>query len=268
MGRALPTQIRILALIATLVLVHGCKEREQLEKEAPALARADLRVDRIAIAGVVSDVAALGDSAESRESWSVLIGNHLGRDRFGKLPIVSFSDVREILGRDDQSVMLDRFKDDGGCDEAALAELHTVFEGKARFIVFGNIQEDRIEWSESESEVVDKKTHKTTSKTKTMTTSRITSVRLRFYDLTDQQLAWDHLTVGQSSASKEHDMTDVIEHDPKEGFLGGLVTSIVNSAIKPDPKYPPTPQLDRSLANAFDNLGDYLKPSKKKEGRR
>ena len=115
---------------------------------------------------------------------------------------------------------------------------------------------------------MDKKTKKTTSKTKTMTTSRTTSVRLRFYDLTDRQLAWDHLAVGQSAKSKEHDMSDVIGHDPKEGFLGGLVTSIVNSAIKPDPKYPPTPQLDRSLANAFDNLGDYLKPSKKKEGRR
>src|SRR5216117_2916132 len=222
MGRALPTQIRILALIATLVLVHGCKERKQLEKEAPALARADLRVDRIAIAGVVSDVAALDDSAESRESWSVLIGNHLGRDRFGKLPIVSFSDVREILGRDDQSVMLDRFKDDGGCDEAALAELHTVFEGKARFIVFGNIQEDRIDWSESEVEEVDKKT-KTTTRTKTMTTSRTTSVRLRFYDLTAQQVAWDYLAVGQSATSKEHDMSDVIVHESKEGFLGGLV---------------------------------------------
>src|SRR5216117_4111567 len=120
MGRALPTQIRILALIATLVLVHGCKERKQLEKEAPALAHADLRVDRIAIAGVVSDVAALGDSAESREGWSLLIGDHLGRERFGKLPIVSYSEVRAILGRDGHGVLLDRFKDSGGCDDGAL----------------------------------------------------------------------------------------------------------------------------------------------------
>jgi hypothetical protein len=171
MGRRLPDQIRILALIAALVLVHGCKEREQLEKEAPALAHADFKVDRIAIAGVVSDVAALGDSAESRESWSLLIGDHLGRDRFGKLPIVSYSEVRAILGRSDHGVMLDRFKDDGGCDDGVLAELKTVLGGKARFIVFGNIQADRIEWSESENEVVDKKT-KTTTKTKTMTTSR------------------------------------------------------------------------------------------------
>ena len=69
MGRRLPDQVLILALIAALALVHGCKEMEkyQLEKEAPALAHADFKVDRIAIAGVVSDVAALGDSAESRE---------------------------------------------------------------------------------------------------------------------------------------------------------------------------------------------------------
>jgi hypothetical protein len=139
-----------------------------------------------------------------------------------------------------------------------------VLEGKARFIVFASIREDRVEWSESEVEVVDKKTKVVTSRTKTMKTSRITSVRLRFYDLNDQQLAWDHLTVGQSVASKEHDMSDVVEHDAKEGFLGGLITSMVNSAIKPDPKYPATPEFERSLANAFDNVGDYLKPSKKK----
>ncbi len=263
MDRSLPNQIRILALIVALALVHGCKEREQLEKEAPALAHADLRVDRIAIAGVVSDLAAFGDSAESRASRSLLIGDQLGRDRFGKLPIVSYSEVRATLGRDDHDRLLDRFKEDGGCSGAILADLRMTFDGKARFIVFGNIQEDRIEWSESESEVVDEKTKKTTSRTKTMKTSRTTSVRLRFYDLTDQQLAWDHLAVGQSSTSKEHDMTDFIGHDPNEGFLGGLVTSLVNSAIKPDPKYPATPALERSLANAFDNVGVYLKPKKK-----
>src|SRR6266480_3371999 len=114
MGRV-SNQIRILALIAALALVHGCKEGDQLAKEAPALAHADLKVDRIAIAGIVSDVAALGDSAESRESWSLLMGDHLGRDRFGNLPIVSYSEVRAILGRDDHGVLLDRFKGDGGC---------------------------------------------------------------------------------------------------------------------------------------------------------
>jgi len=263
MGRSLRSQIPILALIATLALVHGCKEREQFEKEAPALAHANLRIDCIAIAGVVSDLAALGDSAESRASRSLLIGDHLGRERFGKLPIVSYSDVRTTLGGDDHDLLLDHFKEDGGCDSTILAELHAKLEGKARFIVFGNIQADRIDRSESESEVVDKK-NKTTTKTKTMTTSRTTSVRLRFYDLTDQQLAWDHVAVGQSATSKEHDMSDVIGHDPNEGFLGGLVTSIVNSAIKPDPKYPPTPRFETCLANAFDNVGVYLKPSKKK----
>jgi len=260
MGRSLPKHIRIFALIAALALVHGCKEREQLEKEAPTLARADLRVDRLAVAGVVSDVAALGDSAECRERWSLLIGNHLGRHRFGKLPIVSSYEVRAILGQDDYGVMLDRYKDEGGCDPVILADLHTVLEGKARFIVFGSIQEDRTEWSETEVENEELKT-----KTKTKTTSRIAEVRLRFYDLTDQQLAWDHVAVGQSSTSKEHDMSDVIEHGPDEGFLGGLITSLANSVIKPDPKYPPKPEFETSLANAFDSVGEYLKHKKEKK---
>ena len=95
-GRSLPNQIRILALVAVLVLVPGCQEKEQLEKEAPALAHADLRVDRIAIGGVVSDFAALGDSAASRESWSSLMGDHLGREKFGRLPIMSYSEMGEI----------------------------------------------------------------------------------------------------------------------------------------------------------------------------
>src|SRR6185436_9396921 len=175
MGRALANPMRILALFTALALVHGCKEREQLEKEAPALARADLRVDRIAIAGVVSDVAALEDSDGNRAIWSVMVRDQLGRDRFGKLPIVSSDDVRAILGRDSHNGMLDRFKVDGGCDDSAVAELRTALEGKARFIVFGNIQDDRVEWSESEVEVVDEKTKKTTSRTKTVTTSRTTT---------------------------------------------------------------------------------------------
>ncbi len=264
MGRALPNRIRIFGLIAALALVPGCKQRELLEKEAPALARADLYVDRIAIAGVVTDVVALGDSAENRARWSLLIENHLGRERFGKLPIVSFSEVQGILGVDEHSLLLDRFKDDGGCDEAVLAALHTAFDDRARFLVFGNIQDDRVERSDSESEVVDEKTGKTTSRTKTMTTSRTTWVRLRFYDLSDQKLVWEHLAVGQSSTRKDHDMSDIIEHNPKEGFLGGLVTSLVNSALKPEPQYPPAPGLEGCLGIAFDNVGAYLKPSKKK----
>jgi hypothetical protein len=263
MGRTCPDRMRVLALIAALALVHGCKEREQLEKEAPALAHADLRVERVAIAGVVSDVPGLEESDERRDGWSTLIGDHLGRERFGRLPIVTYREVQATLGRDDHGGMLDRFRDEGACDEGVLATLNTVLGGKARFLVFGNIQRDRIDWSESETEVVDKKT-KATTKTRTMTTTRTTTVRLRFYDLTDQQLVWDHLTVGQSAARKEHDMSDVIEHSPDEGFLGSLVTSIVNSAIKPDPRYPPTPGLEKSLANAFDNVGAYLKPGKKK----
>ena len=259
MGRALLKHIRIFALIAALALANACKEREQLEKQAPALARADFTVDRIAVAGVVSVVPALGDPAESREGWSVLIGDHLGRDRFGKLPIVSSSEVRAILGREDYGVMLDRYKADGQCDSAILAELHTALEGKARFVVFGGILEDQIEWSQTESE--DKKAK---TKTKVMRTSRTTWVRLRFYDLTNQQLAWDHRTFGITSTSKEHDMSDIIKHGSGEGFLGGLATSIVNSALKPEPKYPPTPALESTLAKAFDSVGTYLKPRKKR----
>jgi len=89
-------------------------------------------------------------------------------------------------------------------------------------------------------------------------------VRLRFYDLKDRKLVWDHLAVGQLATSRDHDMSDFIPHDPKEGFLGGLITSVANSVIKPDPDFPPAPTFDASLANAFDNVGTYLKPSKKK----
>jgi hypothetical protein len=77
------------------------QEREQLEKEAPALAKADLRKERIAIAGVVSDAPTVGDSTASRESWAVLIGDHFGRERFGKLPIVAVGELRTVLGRED-----------------------------------------------------------------------------------------------------------------------------------------------------------------------
>ena len=264
MGRGLPP-IRILGLLAALVLVPGCQERELLEKEAPALAHADLTIDRIAIAGVVSDTPTLRDTAEIRESWSLLFGNRLARDRFGKLPIVSSNEVRAILGPDDYSLMLDRFKDEGGCAEAILADLSLVLDGRARFIAFANIQEDQVVWSDSEVEQVDANTKVTTSKIKTMTSTRTTTVRLRFYDLSDRQLAWDHVTVGAAVSRKEHDMTDIVEHDPKEGFFGGLITSVVNSILKPDPAYPGAPGLDRSLGNAFDNVGNYIKPSKKKK---
>ena len=38
MGRAFPKKIRIFWLIADLPLLHACQEREQLGKEAPAVA--------------------------------------------------------------------------------------------------------------------------------------------------------------------------------------------------------------------------------------
>jgi len=159
--------------------------------------------------------------------------------------------------------MLDHFKADGECADEVLAGLGTVLEGKARFIVFGNIQADQVDRAEKETEVVDDK-GKTTSKTRTMTTTRTTAVRLRFYDLSDRKLVWDHLAVGASVNSKSHDMSDFIEHNPKEGVLGGILTSVANSVIKPDPEFPPAPTFEMSLANAFDNVGLYLKPTKKK----
>jgi hypothetical protein len=131
--------------------------RRRSNSEAPALAHADFRVDRIAIGGVVSDLAALGDSAASRESWSSLIGDRLGREKFGKLPIMSYSEMGAILGPGDQALMLDYFKEAGECEDDVLAGLKTVLEGKARFIVFGNIQADQIDRAEKESEVVDEK---------------------------------------------------------------------------------------------------------------
>ena len=260
MGRPLTRQVGIVALTLALALLCACNERKQFAKEAPALARADLKVDRIAVAGVVSDVAALTDSAEARQSWSVLMGNEFGRHRFGKLPIVSYIEVDTILGPDDHELLLDRYRDEGGCDSVILAVLHQAFEGKARFMVFGTILEDEIEHSESEVENEQLKT-----KTRTKTTSRTVAVRLRFYDLANEQLAWDHVTAGQSSNSKAHDMSDIIGHGKDESFLAGLLTSVVNDALKPDPKYPKAPPLDESLTAAFDNVGVFLKPKKTKE---
>jgi len=259
MGRSLPKQVGVFALISVLALGLACKEKEQLEREAPALARADLKVDRIAVAGVVSHVPALTDSAECRERWSLLLGNEFGRYRFGKLPIVSYSEVGTILGQGDHAMLLDRYRDEGGCDSLILAELHMALEDKARFIVFGSIQQDQTDRTESEVE-----NETTKSKTRTMKTTRIVEVRLRFYDLANEQLAWDYVTVGQASESKDHDMSDIVEHGKDEGFFGGLLTSVVNSILKPDPKFPPAPELEEPLVVAFDNVGVFLKPKKKK----
>lgn len=264
MGRAARNRIRIVALVTTILLVPSCREREQLAKEAPALAKADLKKERIAIAGVVSDAPTVGDSTASRERWATLIGDHFGRERFGKLPIVPAGELRAVLGRDDYHLMLDRYAELGECDEAVLAELRSIFEGKARFVVFGNLLEDRIEKSESESEVVDEKTKKVTNRTRTMTTKRITKVRVRFYDLADGQLAWDHLTVGESSNDQDHDMTDVIGTSSNDSFLASLLKGVANGVIKPNPKHPVEPDLEASLSNAFDNVGAFLKPGKKK----
>ena len=263
MHRPLANHRRLLVLVAALCLACGCRERDQLEKEAPVLAHANLMVDRIAIGGVVSTVPNLPDSAENRDEWSAMFGGQLGRGRFGTLPIVPSRDVLPLLGRVEYDRMLDRFKSLGVCDSAALGQLQIALEGKARFVVFGKIEEDRTDWGQTEEETENKET-KTTTKTRTLTTTRTVLVRLRFYDLSTGQMAWDHLTGGQLVESKSHDMSDFVPHDKKESFIGGMVKSIVNSAIKPDPDYPSPPTFRRCLATAFDNVGEYLKVEKKK----
>ena len=247
--------IRLLALIAALALVPSCRN---LEKQAPAIAHADLRVDRLAVGGVVSDVPSLGDSAEIREHWSRVVGGHLGWSKFGSLPIVSSGEVRALLGPEAYDAMIDRYGTDGNCDGATLDHLHEALEGRARFVVFARILEDDISNSETESEDPNLKTT-----TKRKTTSRMSWVRLHVYDLADQKLAWNHRTFGYSSVSKSHDMTDVLKHDPKEGVLSGIAKSIVNSELKPEPGYPPAPSLDETLGKAIDNVGNLLKPRSK-----
>jgi hypothetical protein len=246
--------IRLLALIAALALLQGCRN---LEKKAPAIAHADLRVDRLAVGGVVSDVPSLGDSAESQH-WSRLVGERLGQSKFGGLPIVSSSEVRALLGPEAYDVMIDRYGTDSQCDGVTLDHLHKALEGRARFVVFVRILEDDISKSETESEEPILKT-----KTKRMTTSRTSWVRLHVYDLADQKLAWNHRTFGYSSVSESHDMTDVFKHDPKEGVLSGIAKSIANSELKPEPGYPTAPSLDETLGKAIDNVANLLKPRNK-----
>ena len=263
MRRPLANYCPLLVLVAALCLACGCRERDQLEKEAPVLAHANLKVDRIAIGGVVSTIPNLPDSAQNRDSWSAMIGGQLGRGRFGTLPIVPSRDVLPLLGRADYDRMLDHFKSLGVCDSAALGQLQTALEGKARFVVFGKIEQDKTDWEQSEVETENKEA-KTTTKIRTLTTTRTVLVRLRFYDLSTGQMAWDHLTGGQLVESKSHDMSDFVPRDKKESFVGSVIKSIVNSAIKPDPDYPSSPTFERCLATAFDNVGEYLKVEKKK----
>ena len=253
MGRAAPRLVRILALLAALALVPGCKG--ELEKHAPALARANFNVDRIAVAGVVSNQRSLKDPPESRERWSVVVGEHLGREKFGSYPIVSSAEVRALLGSERYGAMLDRFKADGQCEQETLAELHRALEGKARFVLFTSIYFDDVMEGESEREDPVLKT-----KTKTKSSTRTSWVRLHVYDLANHQLAWNHRDLGIASSSESRDITDVIKHDSEEGLLSGLGKSIVNSTVKPDPKTPTAPELDITLGKAIDRAGKHLRP--------
>jgi hypothetical protein len=152
--------------------------------------------------------------------------------------------------------MLDAFQHDGRCDTTILADLSTVLEGKARFIVFGRIEQNQTEQTTSENDE---------KKTKTYSTTRTVSVRLHFYDLSDRSLAWDHLTNGASSTQNVYDNSDVLEEKATDGILATLGKAVVNSMAKPEMSYPAPPGIDACVGNAFDNVGDYLKPPKKKK---
>ena len=253
MDRAVRRLVRIIALLASLALVPGCKG--QLEKHAPALARANFNVERIAVAGVVSNQGSLKDPPESRERWSVLVAEHLGQERFGSYPIVSSAEVQTLLGSERYGAMLDRFKADGQCEQQSLAELQRALEGKARFVLFMSILSDGVMEGEAEVEDAVLKT-----KTKTKSSTRTSWVRLHVYDLTNQQLAWNHRDFGVASSRESRDITDVIKHNSEEGILSALGKSIVNSTLKPDPKMPTAPALDITLGKAIDRVGKHMRP--------
>ena len=256
MRRVEPRKLVMLAL-AALALVGGCKDNhDRLAEEAPALARADLKVERIAVAGMVSTDPGLEDSEANRENWSYLLGNQLGRERFGKLPIVDYREVRTAIGSDDWGTMLDAFQHDGRCDTTILADLGAALEGKARFILFGRIEQNKTEQSTSDN---------FEKKTKIYSTTRTVAVRLHFYDLSDRSLAWDHLAHGSSSTQNEYDNSDLLEDKEGDKFLTTLTKAVVNEIAKPEMTYPASPGIDPCVGNAFDNVGDYLKPPKKKK---
>jgi hypothetical protein len=234
--------------------VVGC--REKLEEESPALAHANLRVDRLGVGGVVSDVPAIADTVPDREYWADLMANHFGRERFGRLPVVSFRELRSITGDEGYDELLWGYKQNGGCDSSTLAELDSTVMGKVRFLVFGRIQEDRVRQDKNEDEK---------KKTLTYETGRITSVRLQFYDLKQRRVVWDYVAHGYANAGQDYDNSDLFKHTAGEGVLGGVAKSLLNAAAKPDGQYPAAPSLDASLSNAFDDVGEHLKERKKKK---
>lgn len=246
----LPQRFGILLLL--VAAIPACKSK--LAEESPILARADLKVDRLAVVGLVSDVPAIRDTLPAREYWADLAANQLGRDRFGNLPVVSFREVRSALGADTYDALLEGYKADGRCDSTTLGELANVLQGQARFLVFGRIQADNIGHLSGE----DKEKHLLT-----YSTHRKTQVRIQIYDVAGQVLAWDHIAYGEGHASQEYDNSELFKHSPGEGVLGGLAKSLLNSMDDPEREYPDPPSLEGCLGNALDEVGAYLKPGKR-----
>jgi hypothetical protein len=249
-ARALACSVLLLAL----ALVPAC--RKELEKESASLAKADLKVDRVAVGGMVSDVPGMPDSVPDREDRADLMANQLGRKRFGSLPMVTFREVRAAMGSERYDSLLAGYKHDGGCDSTALADLAAALAGKARFVVFSRIQDDEVGYDTSED---------TEKKLINYTTTRTARVRVQFYDLAHQSLAWDHVAYGASSGTEGFDNSDLLEHKSSDSWLGTLAKTVVNEAAKPEGKYPPPPPLLTCLGNAMDQVGEYLIPPKKKK---
>ena len=147
----------------------------------------------------------------------------------------------------------DRYKIKGNCDQETIAVLDTALDGKARFVMFVSITDDFPSSGEQETEEpVTKK------KIKTRYANRTTWFRLHVFDLADRKLVWNHRTFVYLTADKSRDVRDVIKHGSKEGVLASIATSVANSILKPDPKYPPTPSLEKALGKAFDRIGKLL----------
>lgn len=249
---------RLLAVLLALPLAAGCRNKE-FERNAPELARANLRQDRIAVAGVVSDAPDLPDTTGARERWSDLLLNQLTRERFGRLPVTSHRELRAALGEEEYQALLDSYRGDGACGPAWLDRLKMALGNDARFVVFGRIQEHRITNSRSN----DKE-----KKTETFGTTRHIRVRLQFYDLTTGRLAWDHIAYGVATANQDFDDSDLLEGKPGDSILGSIAKAVVNAAAKPDMTYPGPPDLDATIANAFDDVGNYLGESQKRREKR
>ena len=154
--------------------------------------------------------------------------------------------------------MLDRFKADGRCDRETLLELQKALEGKARFVMFVIVTYDEASRGVSEQE-----DPITKQKTKTASAGRTSTFRLHVYDLTDQRLHWNYQTIGMASSSDTKDATDFLKQNANESVLSSLAKSVVNDALKPDPKTQTVPDLAQTIRKAFNGVGKHLSPSQK-----